>query len=146
MTFKPKYLGHVNLYVRDAERSAKFYADVLGLHTYENRPGRAVFMSADLDQSHEIAVMQLGPDARGPEENQVGLNHIAWRMETFEDLKELYQRLKEKGVKIERIGDHGLSLGIYFKDPDGNGNEVYYELPRDQWPNGEAVFGGGNSQ
>ena len=67
MTFKPKYLGHVNLHVRDAERSERFYADVLGLHTNERRPGQAVFMSADPDQSHEIALMQLGPNAAGPE-------------------------------------------------------------------------------
>ena len=142
MSFRPKYLGHVNIYVRDVGRSEKFYADVLGLHTNERRPGHAVFMSADPDQSHEIALMHLGPDAAGPDENRVGLNHIAWRMDSFEDLKELYHRLKEKGVKIEGIGDHGFSLGVYFQDPDGNGNEVYYELPGDQWPNGEGVFGG----
>ena len=142
MTYKPKYLGHVNLYVRDAERAEKFYADVLGLYTYERRPGQAVFMSADLEQAHEIALMHLGPDARGREENQVGLNHVAWRMDTFEDLKDLYKRLKEKDVKIEKISDHGISLGVYFRDPDGNGNEVYYEIPREQWPTGDKIFRG----
>ena len=142
MGHKPSQLGHVNLYVRDMERSEKFYADVLGLHTTERRPGFAVFMSADQEQSHEVALMQLGPDARGPEENQVGLNHIAWRMATFEDLKELHRRLKAKGIDIGGIGDHGITLGIYFRDPDGNGNEAYYELPRDQWPEGEQIFVG----
>jgi len=63
MSVKPKYLGHVNLYVRDAERSKKWYEDLLGLHTYEYRPGWAAFMSADREQSHEVALMQLGPDA-----------------------------------------------------------------------------------
>ena len=142
MAYTPKYLGHVNLWVRDADRSEKFYRDMLGLHTYERRPGFAVFMSADLEQSHEIALMQLGPDARGREENQVGLNHVAWKMESFEDLKELYQRLKERDVAIEKVADHGISLGIYFRDPDGNGNEVYYELPREQWPTGDQLFSG----
>ena len=142
MAFKPGQLGHVNLYVRDAERSEKFYADVLGLHTNERRPGTAVFMSADPEQSHELALMQLGPEALGPEENRVGLNHIAWRMDTFEDLKDLYLRLKEKDVNIVNIGDHGIALGVYFLDPDGNGNEAYYELPRDQWPAGDQIFQG----
>ena len=142
MTYKPKYLGHVNLYVRDAERSAEFYGDLLGLHVYERRPGRAVFMSADLEQSHEIALMQLGPDAAGPDANRVGLNHIAWRMESFQDLKELYGRIRERGLET-RVADHGVSLGVYFQDPDGNGNEVYYELPRDQWPRQEQIFEGG---
>ena len=142
MAFKPRQLGHVNVYVRDVERSQNFYADILGLHTNDHMAGRAVFMSADREQSHELALMQLGPEAPGPEDNRVGLNHIAWRMDTFEDLKEVYARLKEKDVKIERIGDHGVALGVYFLDPDGNGNEVYYELPRDQWPSEGQLFGG----
>ena len=58
-------LGHVNLYVRDAEQSRDWYARVLGLHTYHYRPGCAAFMSADLDMSHEVALMQVGPDAAG---------------------------------------------------------------------------------
>ena len=142
MGFKPKYLGHANLFVRDVERSEKFYTDVLGLHVNERRPGRAVFMSADVEQSHELAVIQLGPDAPTPEEGRVGLNHIAWRMETFDDLKDVYRRLQEKKANIQRIGDHGISLGVYFLDPDGNGNEVYYELPRNQWPAGDSLFTG----
>ena len=36
--------------------------------------------------------------------------------------------------------DQGLSLGIYFPDPDGNGKEVYYELPRDQWLRQDKLF------
>ena len=141
MAHKPKQLGHVNLWVRDAERSERFYADVLGLQATERRPGFAVFMSANLDESHEVALMQLGPDARSPEANLVGLNHVAWRMGSFEDLQEIYGRLKERGIGT-RIGDHGISLGVYFQDPDGNGNEVYYELPRDQWPKGDSIFTG----
>ena len=100
-------------------------------------------MSANVDESHELAVMQVGPDAPLPEGGRVGLNHIAWRMDTFDDLKDVYRRLKEKNVNIQRIGDHGISLGVYFLDPDGNGNEVYYELPRDQWPADGDLFSGG---
>ena len=36
-------------------------------------------------------------------------------------------------------GDHTISIGVYFSDPDGNGLEVYYELPRSQW-NRERPF------
>ena len=140
MSFRPKYLAHVNVYVRDVERSHKWYADLLGLHTYDYRPGAAAFMSADRDESHEIALMQVGPDAPLQAAGQVGLNHMAWRVESIDDLKEFYQRLKEKGVPISRIVDHGISLGIYFRDPDGNGIEVYYELPRSEWPRQERIF------
>ncbi|HEV2186892.1 MAG TPA: VOC family protein [Stellaceae bacterium] len=140
MSFRPKYLAHVNVYVRDVERSHKWYADLLGLHTYDYRPGAAAFMSADRNESHEIALMQVGPNAPLQTAGQVGLNHMAWRVESLDDLKEFYRRLNEKGVPIARIVDHGISLGIYFRDPDGNGIEVYYEMPRSEWPRQERIF------
>lgn len=140
MGYTPKYLGHVNIFVRNAERSHKWYADVLGLHTYDFTPGRAAFLSADLEQSHEVALIEVGNDAPGPQKGQVGLNHMAWMMESLEDLQELYQRLMEKKIPIERVSDHGISIGIYFRDPDGNGVEVSYELPRSQWYRQEKIF------
>ncbi len=55
MSYKPKFLGHVNIFVRNAERSQQWYSDVLGLHTQDRRAG-AAFMSADIEQSHEISL------------------------------------------------------------------------------------------
>ena len=143
MSYKPKGLGHINIYVRNAERSRAWYEDLLGLHTYDFTAGRAAFMSADLDVSHEIALIEVGDDADGPKKGQVGLNHMAWYMHSLEDLKELYYRIKERNIAIENISDHGLSIGIYLKDPDGNGVEVSYELPRSEWGREEKLFMGG---
>jgi catechol 2,3-dioxygenase len=140
MSYTPKYLGHVNIYVRNAMHAQKWYEDVLGLHTYDFVPGRAAFMSANREESHEVALMEVGEDAPGLQKGQVGLNHMAWRMESLDDLKEVYSRLKEKNVPIDHVSDHGISLGIYFHDPDGNGIEVYYELPRDKWFREERIF------
>jgi catechol 2,3-dioxygenase len=140
MSYRPHYLGHVNIFVRDASRSRQWYEDVLGLHTYDFIPGRAAFMSADLDQSHEVALIQVGDDAPGPQKGQVGLNHMAWMMRSLDDLKEMYLRLQDKQVPIERVSDHGISVGVYFRDPDGNGLEVSYELPRSQWPLDAKIF------
>ena len=139
MSYTPDHLGHVNIYVRNAEASQKWYEDILGLHTYDFVPGRAAFMSANLDESHEVALMEVGEAARGPEKGQVGLNHMAWRMKSLDDLKELYHRIQSRGVAVTPQ-DHSLSLGLYFKDPDGNGIEVYYELPRSQWHAQEGIF------
>jgi catechol 2,3-dioxygenase len=97
-------------------------------------------MSANLDESHEIALMEVGENADGPRAGQVGLNHMAWRMASLEDLTEFYNNLKEKGVKINRVSDHGLSLGIYLQDPDGNGIEVSYEMPREEWGHDETGY------
>ena len=132
MGYTPKYLGHVNIYVRNAEKSHKSYEDILGLQTYDLVPGRAAFMSADKDQSHEVALMEAGDDAPGAQKGQVGLNHMAWRMENLDDLKEFYAHIKDRGVQFHVAG-HGISPGLYFQDPDGNGIEVYYEALRQEW-------------
>jgi catechol-2,3-dioxygenase len=41
-----------------------------------------------------------------------------------------------------KVADHGISLGIYFQDPDGNGIEVYYGSPRNEWHRQEGIFMG----
>ena len=138
MTYKPVALDHVNIYVRNAERSHRWYTDVLGLHTQDTFASpetgrlRAAFLAADPEHAHDIALFEVGEDARGPQKGQVGLNHFAWKMASLDDLKEMHQRLGDKGVPFS-VSDHTVSIGIYFSDPDGNGLEVYYELPRSQW-------------
>ncbi len=139
---KPKQLGHIVLRVRDLDKSEQFYSDILGLHVTNKRPGQMIFMSAVDNSSHELALVPVGPDAPGPEENRVGLFHFAWEMESFDDLKQLYARMKSNDVNAMRVGDHGISLGVYFTDPDGNEIEAYYEMSKDQWPEEGDLFVG----
>lgn len=139
---KPKQLGHLVLRVRDVDASERWYQDILGLHTTKKMEGRMAFMSANDESSHELALMQLGPDAPGPEPDRVGLYHFAWEMESFDDLKALYRHIKAKDVNIAGIGDHGISIGVYILDPDGNEIEVFYETPREQWPDDGNIFAG----
>jgi catechol 2,3-dioxygenase len=144
MALRPMSLDHVNIFVRNAERSHRWYTDVFGLHTQDTmtHPGterlRAVFLACDKDHAHDIALFEIGEDARGQEKGQVGLNHVAWRMATLDDLAEMYRRLKKMAVPIN-VRDHSVSIGIYFDDPDGNGLEAYFELPRSEW-NRERPF------
>ena len=106
MTKRPMYLQHVNVYVRNVERSKKWYEDLLGLHVYEYRPGWAAFLTADEEQSHEVALMQLGEDAPLQLKRQVGLNHMAWRLESLDDLKEFYGKIKAEGQPIDHRPRH----------------------------------------
>ena len=138
----PKQLGHLVIRVRDLEKSEQFYTNVLGLKVMNKRPGVMTFMSADEGMSHELALVPVGEDAPGPESTRVGLYHMAWEMQSFEDLKELYAVIKKNDVKVGSIGDHGISLGVYFFDPDGNEIEAYYEMPKDEWPAEGDLFEG----
>ena len=97
-------------------------------------------MTADMGNSHEIALVEVGEDAPGPQKGQVGLNHMAWYMESLDDLKELYYRIKERDIAIESVSDHGHAVGIYIRDPDGNGIEVSYEMPREEWGHQEGQY------
>jgi catechol 2,3-dioxygenase len=135
---KPASLDHVNIYVRNPERSLRWYTEVFGMHVQDifHHPGsermRAAFLACDPDHAHDIALFDAGDDAPLQEKGQVGLNHVAWRMESLDDLRQMYRHLTAKGVPV-RAADHAVSMGVYFSDPDGNGLEVYYELPRSEW-------------
>jgi catechol 2,3-dioxygenase len=144
MPCKPASLDHVNIKVRNAARAHQWYSDILGLHTQDifYVPGteqvRAVFLACDPDHAHDIALFEVGETAAPPLKDEVGLSHVAWRMGTLDDLADMYRKLQERAIPI-RVVDHTVSIGVYFSDPDGNGLEVYYELPRSQW-NQERPF------
>ena len=115
-------IGHAHLKVRDLERSLRFYQDVFGLKLRE-RLGGFAFLSGT-DMHHEIALQEVGPDARLPGRYDVGLFHVAFEVPDREALRVRYEYLREQGVPVIAV-DHRISLAIYFSDPDGNGLEIY---------------------
>ena len=42
----------------------------------------------------------------------------------------------DAGVELTGASDHGVSEAIYLNDPDGNGIELYWDRPREEWPRG----------
>ena len=112
----------------------------LGLRVTGRVPGAMTFFTNSDEVSHTLAIMKLGPDAPGPVPARVGLYHFACQVDSPEELKAFYQHLKEKGTRIVGMGDHGISQGIYFLDPDENEIEVFYELPRSRWPDPDNPF------
>ncbi len=117
-------LGHIALRVRDVDRAAKFYNEVLGLDV--KMQGRGVaFLGIRPDASHEIALFPLPADAPGPDPERVGMYHMAWEMASFAELEGLHARLKEKGAKIVGYSDN--QCNVMFHDPDGNELEAIWE-------------------
>ena len=74
-------LNHAVLYVRDARRSAQFYADAFGFVTVaEAGNGAAVFMrAAETENHHDLGLFSVGANAPGPEQGRAGLYHLAWK-------------------------------------------------------------------
>jgi catechol-2,3-dioxygenase len=123
-------LGHTGLWVEDLERMRDFYVRVLGLHVTDEDPELGmVFLSARPDVEHHELVLQEGRTA--PLGSRL-VHQISWRLDSLESLREYHRRLVDEGVQIQQVVTHGNALGIYFFDPEGNRDEVY-------WPTGMDV-------
>ena len=120
----PTQLGHLALRVRDVDRAAAFYRDVLGM-TEKERVGPIAFLGIRPDASHEIALFPVKEDAPGPDPERVGLYHMAWEMASFEELAALNERLKSSGAEI--VGYSERQCNVMFLDPDGNELEAIWE-------------------
>ncbi len=124
-------IGHVLLRVADEEASKRFYRDVLGFHIAEQDPEHGgVFMTLG-DGFHTIDIVQhpAPQDAASPPRGQLGLVHVAFKVASYAALRDAYAHLLANGVEIQRAVDHICQRSFYFTDPDGNGLEIYYEMP-----------------
>jgi catechol-2,3-dioxygenase len=121
------------LYVRDAQRAARFYQDVLGFAVAEQMGDRAFFMRthANTDNHHDLGLFSIGPDAPAPTRGErVGLYHLAWELENLPELARVREALLASGALVGE-NDHGTSLSLYAQDPDGNEFEVFWQVVKD---------------
>lgn len=132
-----KWLGHVVLYVRDLERSRRFYGDVLGWG--EVRGDMPVPVPAAAFSSgrthHELLLIEVGSDAAPiPAGCRVGMYHFGLKVgESDEELREARQRLTEAGVRVVGASDHTVTHSLYIEDPDGNEIELYIDVQPEVW-------------
>jgi catechol-2,3-dioxygenase len=132
--FQIKRLNHAVLYVRDARRVASFYKDVLGFVAYQESD-RAVFLrtNAITENNHDLGLFTIGPDAPPPSHGErVGLYHLAWQVDTLPELAQVRDALTAANALVG-VNDHGASLSLYAKDPDGNEFEVFWAVPQAEW-------------
>ena len=87
-----------------------------------------------MSNSHELVIAPVAADASGPDDKAVGMAHFAWMVGSLPELEQMYAHLQEIGQPLVACRDHGLGVGIYMLDPDGNETEFYYELPESEWP------------
>jgi catechol 2,3-dioxygenase len=131
-------IGHVHLKVADVERSLDFYCGVLGFELMQRYGADAAFVSAG-GYHHHIGLNSWrswgGP---APAPGTTGLFHAAIRYPTRRALADALRRLAEAGVALEGASDHGVSEALYLSDPDGNGLELYWDRPREEWPREEG--------
>ena len=131
---------HLSLFVRDPEKSAAWFADILNMKITARGP-RWVFLSFGR-KHHDLALIQAEP---GAEQGGIGLQHYGLEIEgDVEELRRLYGMLLSKGVTVVKTTDHKIGFGVYFLDPDGNRFEFFSETVTDD-EEGQRVLGEHNA-
>lgn len=129
-------LNHAVLYVRNVARTKAFYEDVLGfvpITAYDGLPGAAFLRAPESTNDHDLGIFEVG-DAAAPStagRGSVGLYHLAWEVDTLDDLQELAAKLAAANALVG-ASDHGTTKSLYGHDPDGIEFEVAWVVPADQ--------------
>lgn len=130
-------IGHVHLKVADLNRSLAFYCDLLGFEITTLYGDQAAFVSAGGYHHHIGLNTWYSKDAPPAPIRSAGLFHTAIRYPAKADLATIYKRVTAAGYPFTGASDHGVSLAFYLDDPDGNGVELYWDKPRQDWPQTE---------
>ena len=130
-------VGHVHLRVADLERATAFYRDALGLDVMAYGPDLglpgAAFLSAGGYHHHIGLNTWTSADGAPPPAGHTGLYHFALVYPDRRGLARAVRRLLDHDHPIDGAEDHGATVSIYLRDPDGNGVELYYDRPREAW-------------
>jgi catechol 2,3-dioxygenase len=129
---QPLRIGHVVLKVRDLDRSLAFYRDLLGFKVVSELSNVMIFLAADGQNHHDLALLRVGQQAPSPIPTAVGLYHVAIQLADWEAVRAAHGTLVERGL-LRGAVDHGVSRSLYTADPDGNEIELYCDAPRSEW-------------
>jgi len=127
-------LNHAVLFVADLERALAFYTGVFGMEVAAREPrANAAFLRLTRSGNHhDLGLFGVGPQAAPKVRGGIGLYHLAWQVDTIEELEEARMALVGADA-FTGESSHGATKSVYGKDPDGNEFEVMWMLPRDAW-------------
>jgi len=122
-----KRLQHLVLWVSNVERSVRFYHDVLGFEVKKRYPNAAFLRIPGSADDHHLGLFEQSGVA-APDEGVARMYHSAWEVSDITDLVRARQRLGEAGALVGS-SNHGVSLSLYAKDPDGLEFEIFWTVP-----------------
>jgi catechol 2,3-dioxygenase len=126
-------IGHVHLKTADLERIKAFYVGILGFDVIMRMPD-ALFLSSGGYHHHLAFNTWTSKGGSPPPPGTTGLFHVALRYPTRAALADALGRLSDAGWPLSGVNDHGTHEALYLNDPDGNGLELYWDRPEDEWP------------
>jgi catechol-2,3-dioxygenase len=127
-------LNHAVLFVSDLDRAVDFYIRVFGFEFVEReeRFAAAFLRTPHGSNHHDLGLFGVGNGAPRPPRGAVGLYHLAWQVDTIDDLVAARAELVAAGA-LGGESSHGATLSLYGADPDGNEFEIMWMLPREAW-------------
>jgi catechol-2,3-dioxygenase len=120
-------LQHLVLWVSNVERSVRFYTEVLGFEVKARYPSAAFLRIPGSADDHHLGLFEQ-TGVSEPDERAARMYHSAWEIGELTDLAHARRRLVEVGSLVGQ-SDHGVSLSLYAKDPDGLEFEVFWTVP-----------------
>ncbi len=120
--------GAVTLIVRDLDAVARFYEATIGLHRMGTERDTAY-----LGDGRAVLLVLRQRDVDVEPSGFAGLFHTAFLLPTRTDLARWLRRAVKSGVRLDGASNHKVSEALYLTDPEGNGIEIYADLPRDTW-------------
>ncbi len=127
-------IGHVHLKVSDLDRAIRFYRDILGFQVTQRWGKEAAFLSAGGYHHHLGLNTWQSLGGSPPPASTTGLYHFGVLYPTRATLGDALRRVRDAGVSLDGAADHCVSQALYLHDPDGNGVELYWDRPPQDWP------------
>lgn len=134
MAISPVRLNHAVLFVADLERSLRFYIDEFAMEVVTREPrAQAAFLRLPRSRNHhDLGLFGVGSSGGPRPRGAVGLYHLAWQVDTIDELAAARRSLRAAGAYTGE-SSHGATKSVYGADPDGNEFEIMWMLPRDEW-------------
>lgn len=131
--------AYVQINAMDPENLSNFYSEKLGFQ---------IIMEDEEDQHYQLGsqenglLLEISKAQEDLKEKTTGLYHFAILLPSRSDLGTMLRHLILEKVPMQGAADHGYSEALYLSDPEGNGIEIYWDKPKNQWDikdNGEIV-------
>lgn len=134
MAIGPVRLNHAVLFVAELPRAERFYTQVFGMVVAAREPrANAAFLRLPRSGNHhDLGLFGVGPAAPPKRRGGIGLYHLAWQVDTIDELEAARATLAEAGAYTGE-SSHGATKSVYGADPDGNEFEIMWMLPREEW-------------
>jgi len=136
MTVIKPALHHVTMRTSHLDAMIDWYGKVIGAKVMF-RDQYAAWTTND-EANHRVAFLAVPGLSDDPEKiRHNGMHHSAFEYETFDDLIASYKRLADEGIEPAFCLDHGLTVSIYYEDPEGNFVELQSDCFGDWAKSGE---------